>query len=217
MLIIKLHVNILFFLMWRIKKKSVPQVCMTVRQEQIMPSSLIYSILETSSPSRMAPSPELALVAWKPRSGGRYENINTVGWMRRSWHWLCRLVWLRWKQLFGRSRVGRLSSSPMARIPKSPAMSSQTSWKGRRLAPFSLKWNLQVQGAAACREHFPTCWMCVFMFDAFIYDASRSYCGAADRDGSACRQDSGLPATRTGQSLTPSLWPMYSSVTGWVY
>lgn len=52
----------------------------------------------------------------------------------------------------------------------------------------------------------PTCCICVFMFDAHIIDTSRSNCGAADRDGSACRQDSGLPGPRTGQFLTPSVW-----------
>lgn len=36
-----------------------------------MPSSLIYSILETSSQSRTALSPELALAAWKPRSASQ--------------------------------------------------------------------------------------------------------------------------------------------------
>lgn len=140
---------------------------MTVLQEQIMPSSLIYSILETSSQSRMAPSPESALVAWKPRSAWQSQNVNMVGWLIKkltlySYH----AVLLRWKQPFGHYRVGRLLSLPMARIPKSQAMSSRTLWKGRKLAPSSLKWNLQVQSRG--KNIFPTCCICVFMFDACI-------------------------------------------------
>lgn len=61
------------------QKNSISQVYMTVLQEQIMPSSLIYSILETSSQSHMAPSPELASVAWKQRSAWWSQNVNMVG------------------------------------------------------------------------------------------------------------------------------------------
>lgn len=41
---------------------------MTDLQDQMMPSSLIYSTLEISSPSHMEASLGLALEAWKPRS-----------------------------------------------------------------------------------------------------------------------------------------------------
>lgn len=73
---------------------------------------------------------------------------------------------LRWKQPFGHYRVGHPLSSPTARIPKSQAMSSQTLWKGRKLAPSSLKWNLQVQSRG--KNIFPTFCICVFEFDACI-------------------------------------------------
>lgn len=42
-----------------------------------------------------------------------------------------------------------------------------------------------------------------FMFDVFMTETFRSNCGAADRDGSACRQDAGLPSPRAGQNVSP--------------
>lgn len=147
---------ILPFLWWkttRLEKnllKSILQACTTVPQEQIMPSSLIYSTLETSSLSHMAPSPELVLVAWKQRWATYSKNVNLVGFMMAKIYFVLTLVvWLRSKQPFGHCRVGRLLSSLTARILKSQAMSLQTSWKGRKLAPSSLKWNLQVQGTVS--------------------------------------------------------------------
>lgn len=126
-----------------------------------MPSSLIYSILETSSQSHTALSPESALVAWKPRSGWQiilnrslFEDVEWWKCFIMSYH----VFWFRWKQPSGHYRVGRLLSSPMEHIPKSRATSSQTLWKGRRLAPSSLKWNLQVQGTNNWKQNiWPTC------------------------------------------------------------
>lgn len=41
----------------------------------------------------------------------------------------------------------------------------------------------------------------VYFSNANMIYLSRSNCGAADRDGSTCRQDFGLPSPRTGEFL----------------
>lgn len=66
------------------EKKIFPQAYTTVPQEQMMPSSLISSILETSSQSRTALSPESALAAWKPRSTWQTKLshcVNILNWL----------------------------------------------------------------------------------------------------------------------------------------
>lgn len=127
-------------------EKCVFQACMTVHQEQTMPNSSICSILGTSNQSLMAPSLELASGAWKLRSVKLLGRISMVQGMNKLLSCLQLIMFLiRSKQPCGLCRVGRRSSSPMALIPKSQATSSQTSWKEKKLAPFSQKWSQQVE------------------------------------------------------------------------
>lgn len=112
------------------------------------------------------------------------------------------VVWIRWKQPCGPYRVVHLLSLPTAQILKSQVMSSQTLSKGRKLAPSSLKWNLQVLDIHIWKEYLTQLWL--YFICAFIA-TSRSNCGATDWDGPTCRQDSGLPTSRAGELLLPSV------------
>lgn len=173
-----------------------------------MPSSLIYSILETSSQSRMAPSPESASVAWKPRSARRSQNVNMVGWMMKHLHYTNSIML---SDSGESSPLGTTGWDVCRHCQRHTSQSHRP--RHHRHCGREESWHLFLW-SETCRywvqprakNILPTCCICVFMFDACIIVASRSNCGAADRDGSACRQDSGLPGPRTGRFLTPSVW-----------